>query len=174
MARRQIEMRAVEHDRLTREIATAEKRTRNLTLAIGDADDPETRADLVRGMGEQKKRLAEMRTALQQHEANADDDPDTVLRNLEARILDLRGTLSRGGIEALPAVAEIMGGERFTATRTPDGWVLESRISRAFLFDKAGNNQKLKIKGIVPTSSAPAAPPAPVPVATVVDAPATG
>ena len=159
--RRQIQTRAVEHDRLKRDVATTEKRIRNLTLAVGDADDAETRADLVRGMGDQKKRMADLRAALQQLEANpATEDPDAILHDLEARILGLRATLNEGGIEALPAVATIMGGERLTATRSPEGWVLEGRVSRAFLFDKAGTKQKKAIKGNV-TATRVVTPPTP-------------
>jgi hypothetical protein len=70
-----------------------------------------------------------------------------VLEALERRILGLRATLNLGGIQALPAVATVMGEDKFVASRMDSSgrvtaWRLTSRISTAYLFARIDDQGK--------------------------------
>ena len=77
-------------------------------------------------------------------------DAKATLERLEARVDDLRAGLAQGGLAALPAVASLLGEDRLSATRRPDGkWDLNGegypvRVFHAdFEFVKVGPNQKI-------------------------------
>ena len=59
----------------------------------------------------------------------------------------LRETLGRGGLEAIPAVREVLGEEKFLASKIEGGWMLKSKISTAYLFVESFPKQKLQITG---------------------------
>jgi hypothetical protein len=142
--------REIEIDRLNRDLKQAEKRVQNLTDAVADADSKDVRASLFAALRDEQKRMADLRASLDEAKASPLPlDPKTVLKHMEGRIRDLRARLAVGGIDALPAVLAILGEERFTATRTADGWVLKARVSSGFLFDKDDRNQRASITGDV-------------------------
>jgi hypothetical protein len=163
--KRQIDARELELDRLTREIGLTERRiraARELVLDSEGAEQDDHRASL----RHQLARLGDLKEALARVEAtSAPTDEKTVLERLEARVDELRAGLAQGGVAALPSVQNLLGEERLDATRRPDGrWDLNGKGHpiRVFYGDErfveVGPKQKLRIKGVVPTSPAPAAP----------------
>jgi hypothetical protein len=99
-------------------------------------------------------------------------NPKAVLRELEERVMGLRARLSGTFEEKLGAVQDILGPERFTATRLDNkAWRIRARVPSlaATLYVKVGKNQKEAIKGnvigavVTPiTSPGASVPPAPV------------
>ncbi len=120
-AKAKIEARAVERDRLERDLERAEKRVKAAEDLLLDAEGAE-REHLRVTLREQLARRAELRTAQQKLKAEpASASPEDVLATLEARVDELRDGLRKGGIEALPALEDLLGGDRLTATRREDG-----------------------------------------------------
>jgi site-specific DNA recombinase len=120
--------RVMERDRLTREIATAERRieaARELVLDSMGAERDDHRASLRR----QLDRLAALQGQLREVDAQeAPPDPRALLEDFDGRIRGLRETLAAGGLGALPVIQAILGGQRLTAIRTPDGcWELRGK-----------------------------------------------
>ena len=112
---------------------------------------------------EQLARLADLREALVRAATPAPADTKTVLEHLEARVDKLRAGLAQGGLDALPAVASLLGEDRLDATRRGDGkWELngEGYPVRVFHGDsefvKVGPNRKAKVKGAATPVAAPA------------------
>ena len=53
-----------------------------------------------------------------------------MLEDFDARIQGLRESLAKGGMEALPVVSAILGGQRLAVTRTPEGrWELRGKAA---------------------------------------------
>jgi DNA invertase Pin-like site-specific DNA recombinase len=73
-ARRKMDLREVEQDRLTREVAGSERRIRNHTAAIGEADTSELRAPLMQALKDERARLDDLRSQLK--EADAQPQPE--------------------------------------------------------------------------------------------------
>jgi hypothetical protein len=163
--RQQHDTRIREHERLTREIALAAKRARAYEEMAADSDGEERARHRV-SLREQLDRLAALKTQLQEVEAQQPPpDPQALLANFDARVADLRATLAKGGIEALPAVAAILQDQRLTAHRRSDGrWDLRGEASPIVLVAEVGKNQRAAIQ-------APAAEPAAAPAATAGAAP---
>ena len=155
--KQQATARELELDRLVREVAASERQVKNYTTAIGNADDAGVQGHLMAVLGDERKRLADLKDALTRLQATATPtDAKTVLERLEARVDELRAGLAQGGIDALPAVANLLGGERLDATRREDGkWELngEGFPIRVFYGDsefvKVGPSQRAAIKGTV-------------------------
>jgi DNA invertase Pin-like site-specific DNA recombinase len=124
----QHDTRLVEHERLTRDIATAEKRVRSAEELVLDSEGPE-RDRYRASLREQLARLAAFRTQLQELDAQEPTpDPRALLADFDARVMGLRETLARGGLAALPVMQAILGGQRLTVTRTPEGrWELRGK-----------------------------------------------
>jgi DNA invertase Pin-like site-specific DNA recombinase len=125
--------RALERDRLARDIATAERRieaARELVLDSTGAEREDHRASLRR----QLDRLEALRGQLRDLDAQqAPPDPRALLEDFDGRIRGLRDTLAAGGLGALPAIQAILGDQRLTATRTPDGrWDLRGKAVSVF------------------------------------------
>jgi site-specific DNA recombinase len=113
--------RLVEVDRLKREIATAERRVKGSQEMAAESDGAE-RAHHRAALRDQLGRLETLRGQLADVEAQEPGpDPKTLLANFDERVRELRDTLSKGGLEAQPAVAAILGGERLTVHRRDDG-----------------------------------------------------
>ena len=142
---------------------------------VGDSEGAE-REHARASLRDQLARLDALKASLAKLEASAaPPDPKTVLEWLERRVMALRATLNLGGIEALPAVAEIMGKDKFVASRIDNNgrvteWKLTSRISTAYLFARIDDQGKARIKGAPATpataGTATAPPIAPVTPAT--------
>jgi site-specific DNA recombinase len=181
--KRQIDARALELDRLTRDIAGSEKKILNYTSAIGDADDAGVRAHLLAVLADERRRLADLKDALARMQATrAPADEKTVLEQLEARVDELRAGLAKGGVAALPTVQSLLGDARLDATRRADGrWDLNGEghpirvLHGDSSFVKAGTKQKKGVKGTITTivASTPTTAPAPVATSPVAATPAT-
>jgi site-specific DNA recombinase len=120
--------RVKEHDRLTRDIATTERRieaARELVLDSTGAERDDHRASFRR----QLDRLAALQGQLREVDAQeAPPDPRALLEDFDGRIRGLRETLAAGGLGALPVIQAILGDQRLTAIRTPDGcWELRGK-----------------------------------------------
>jgi DNA invertase Pin-like site-specific DNA recombinase len=140
----QTDSRVVERDRLARDIAAVERRiaaARELVLDSTGAEREDHRVSLRR----QLDRLAALQAQLREVDAQeATPDPRSFLEDFDGRIRALRETLAAGGLGALPAIQAILGGERLTATRTPDGrWDLRGKAVRVYY--QAHGNQIVSI-----------------------------
>ncbi len=169
--------RASETDRLRRELATAERRCRNVGDALAEADAAQ-RPDLMARHREEIQRREMTRAAL----AGAERvvlvaDAEALAAQLHARVTELRRLLAQGGAEARPAVEAILAGAHFVATPVlvdaRKRWDLRARIAGGYLYRAAGAvlpslcaPQKLKIKGALDAFTAPAAPAVATPTAT--------
>jgi site-specific DNA recombinase len=133
--RTQHDTRLVERDRLTRDIATAEKRARAAEEMAMDSEGAERdrhRASLREQLG----RLEALRGQFRELDAQeAPPDPRTLLDAFDARVKGLREQLGKGGLEALPAVQALLAGERLTVTRREDGrWELRGKSGVEVLY----------------------------------------
>ncbi len=125
--------RVAERDRLTRDIATAERRieaARELVLDSTGAEREDHRASLRR----QLDRLEALRGQLREVDVQeAPPDPRALLADFDGRIRGLRDTLAAGGLAALPVIQALLGDRRLTATRLPDGrWQLSGKAANVF------------------------------------------
>ena len=156
-AKSKADARALEEERLVRDISGSEKKLKNFTDAIGDADDAGVRAHLMAVLAHERSRLADLQEAQRQLKASpALEDPKAILASLEARVDELRHGLRRGGLAALPTVQDCLGEDRLKATRREDGkWDLEGEVDpvRVFFGDSmvagVGKKQKATISGDV-------------------------
>jgi hypothetical protein len=126
--RTQHDTRLAERDRLMRDIASAEKRSRAFEDMAADSEGAE-RARHRASLRDQLARLEALKTQLQELDAQEPaPDPRALLADFDARVGDLRATLARGGLAALPVVQAILGGQRLTVIRTPAGrWELRGK-----------------------------------------------
>ena len=132
--------RATERDRLTRDMATAERRieaARELVLDSTGAERDDHRASLRR----QLDRLAALQGQLREVDAHqAPPDPRALLEDFDGRMRGLRDTLAAGGLGALPALQAILGNQRLTAIRTPDGcWELRGKAGVPVYYQARGS-----------------------------------
>jgi site-specific DNA recombinase len=143
--RAQHDTRLVERDRLTRDIATTERRARQAEELVLDSEGAE-RDRYRASLREHLDRVTAVREQLRQLDAQeAPPDPRALLAGFEARVRTLRETLARGGLAALPVVQALLGGQRLTVTRTPDGrWDLRGK-SVAPVFAQVCRNQVVTI-----------------------------
>jgi site-specific DNA recombinase len=130
-----------EVDRLRREVQAAERRTRNLTESVAEAETRDERAPLLQALKAETQRVEGLKGALKAAEAAlSSEGPESVLEAAEKRVEELRATLARGGPEAAPAVAAILGDDHFRARRLPDGmWELRAQGTLATLFAELSN-----------------------------------
>jgi site-specific DNA recombinase len=171
--KRQIDARDLDLDRLDREVRQTEKRVRAAEQMALDSEGAERDRHRTT-LREQLARLADLREAQARAQATpAPADAKTVLERLEARVDELRAGLAQGGLDALPAVSNLLGEDRLDATRRGDGkWDLngEGYPIRVFHGDsefvKVGPKQKKAAKKALATPATPAEPTAPVTPAT--------
>jgi site-specific DNA recombinase len=169
-ARRHEDARATEIERLRRELATAERRCRNIGDALAEADAAQ-RADLMARHREEVQRREAVRAALANTErATPNVDAETLVGQLQARVKALRDLLVQGGADARRAVEAILGQARFIATPVVvDGkkrWDLRARLGGGYLYQAAGASSlpslcaplKSLIKGTMGVPVAPANP----------------
>lgn len=148
--REQGDARALEMERFRNKIAVASRRVRGLTDGVAEAEDRAARAHLIAALSSEQQKLRDLQTgfaALQQ--APAPLSPKIVLRELEARAKGIRARLSGTFEEKLGAVQDVLGTERFTATRLPDkAWRLRASVPSlaATLYMKVGNSQTVPVK----------------------------
>jgi DNA invertase Pin-like site-specific DNA recombinase len=142
-ARQQTDTRGDESARLRREIGQAEKRARGFEEMAADAEGEE-RARHRASLREQLDRLAGLREQLRQVATQGPaPDPTVLLTGFDARVAELRSTLAKGGVEALPAVDAILHGQRLLADRRPDGrWDLRGD-GDLLAVAEVGSNQKM-------------------------------
>jgi len=134
--------RASEVERIRRELATAERRCRNIGDALAEADAAQ-RPDLMARHREELQRREAVRGALANAErARPSVDAEDLIDQLRARVTELRGLIARGGAEARRAVEAILGQARFIARPVVvDGrkrWDLRARLGGGYLYQAAG------------------------------------
>jgi site-specific DNA recombinase len=171
LAEQHTDSRAAEMERLRKELATAERRCRNVSDAIAEADAAQ-RADLMAGHREEIRRRDAIRATIAEAERGVPKvDVNALVDQSQARAAELRGMLSLGGAEGRAAVEAILGEARFVALPVMvDGrkrWDLRARLAGGYLYRAVGiadvhprlcAPQKQKIKGTLPAPSAPAEP----------------
>ncbi len=129
---RKTDKRGAEIDRLRREVQGSERKVRNHTDAIGEADTKEERAPILAKLREEAKRLETLKASLARAEAApAPERPESILEAADRRVEELRATLARGGVEARPAVGAILGEERLTCQRMGKKWLLQGQVGAA-------------------------------------------
>jgi hypothetical protein len=132
--------RATERDRLTRDIATAERRIEAARELVLDSTGAE-RDDHCASLRRQLDRLAALQGQLREVDAQqAPPAPRALLEDFDGRMRGLRDTLAAGDLGALPAIQAILGNQRLTALRTPDGcWELRGKAGVAVYFQARGS-----------------------------------
>jgi Recombinase len=170
--REQRDTRIRDHEHLTREIAQAEKRARGYEEMAADSEGEE-RARHRASLREQLDRRAAAREQLRLADAQEPaPDPKALLAGFDARVAELRATLARGGMDAMPAVAAILQGQRLTAHRRPDKrWDLRGETDLLVVVEVV-TNQKAKIHGTVPAAGTTTGPAPATPAVTPATAPA--
>lgn len=158
-AQRNADEQEAEIDRLRRDVQTAERRVRNLTDSLAEADSSGERAVVFQALRAEAKRLELAKSGLAQAESRPTRErPESILDEAERRVMALRETLARGGVAAIPAVEAILGPEKFTATRAEGGgWQLTATVATAHLYVGSSTGEKAKIKGQLPKAPPPPA-----------------
>jgi hypothetical protein len=155
-AKSKADARALEEERLERDIKQTERRVRVVEEMAMDSDGAERERHRVT-LREQLARLGELQEAQRQLQASpAPADPKSILEALDAKVDGLRHGLRQGGLAALSSVEDCLGGGRLKATRRADGrWDLagEADPIRVFFGDSGvagvGKKQKAAISGNV-------------------------
>ncbi len=127
---RQADNHEAEVDRLRRDVQGAERKVRNLTESVADADTKEERAPLMQALKDTSKRLEALRARLEAAKAApTPGSAESILDAADAAVEDSRATLARGGVEARPAVAAVLGEEKLMVDRHPErkAWVISGR-----------------------------------------------
>jgi site-specific DNA recombinase len=138
----QLEARAKDHgresarERIQRDLEAAQRKAKNLADAIARGGEMDA---LLAALREQTSRVDAFKADLDrlEHEAPVAIDPRRTLGTVRKRLAALSKLLRQGGVEARPAVAAVLGGERLVATPIEVNgsrrWQLAGQISAGYL-----------------------------------------
>jgi site-specific DNA recombinase len=142
-AQKRTDRREAEIDRLGCAIQASERRIATLTEAVAETDGKGARVSLLAKLETEGSALEALRASLAELQASPAPLPaEAILEEANKRVAEIRDALARGGVEAIPAVAAIMGDEKFKVTRVAEGWRLQARISAANLFVISSNGRR--------------------------------
>ena len=122
--------------RTEQDLDTARRKAKNLADAIARGGEMDA---LLAALREQSTRVEMLKSELDRltKKAPVALDPRRVLADARKRLLGLSKLLHRGGVEARPVVAAVLGGERLTAmpieVNGARRWQLSGQISAGFL-----------------------------------------
>ena len=128
--------RAAERQRVTRALADSEREESNLARAVASGARLEP---LLVELEKTTKRTKGLRAELAKLDASPPPSLDArrILASIKKRLAELSNLRERGGIEARPVVAAVLGDTRFTVVPVEVNgerrWQLTARISRGFL-----------------------------------------
>jgi site-specific DNA recombinase len=123
-------------ERLRRDLEAAQRKARNLADAIAHGGQMEV---LLAALREETGRMDALRADLDRldHAAPVALDPQRILATARKRLAAFSKLLRRGGVEARPVVAAVLGSERLVATpievKGSRRWQLVGQISAGYL-----------------------------------------